>query len=83
MLQKSVPFYIQITRILRRELVSGVYPVNSKIPDENTLAARFGVSKDVIRVSMRHSPKKDWSKLSAVKELLSANAPKMKGRASF
>ena len=53
MLQKSVPFYIQITRILRRELVSGVYPVNSKMPDENTLAARFGVSKDVIRVSMR------------------------------
>ena len=53
MLQKSVPFYIQITRILRRELVSGVYPVNSKMPDESTLAARFGVSKDVIRVSMR------------------------------
>lgn len=53
MLQKSVPFYIQIARILRRELISGVYPVNSKMPDENALAARFGVSKDVIRVSMR------------------------------
>jgi DNA-binding transcriptional regulator YhcF (GntR family) len=53
MLQKSVPFYIQIARILRRELQSGIYPVNSKMPDENTLATRFGVSKDVIRVSMR------------------------------
>ena len=53
MLQKSVPFYIQIARILRRELQTGVYPVNSKMPDENILAARFGVSKDVIRVSMR------------------------------
>lgn len=53
MLEKSVPFYIQIARILRRELQSGVYPVNSKMPDENNLAARFGVSKDVIRVSMR------------------------------
>ena len=53
MLEKSVPFYIQIARILRRELQSGVYPVSSKMPDENTLAARFGVSKDVIRVSMR------------------------------
>lgn len=53
MLERSVPFYIQIARILRRELADGVYPVASRMPDELALASRFGVSKDVIRVSMR------------------------------
>lgn len=53
MLEKSIPFYIQITRILRQEIKNGRYPVSSRMPDETTLAARFGVSKDVIRMSMR------------------------------
>lgn len=53
MLEKSVPFYIQIARILRREILSGVYAVNSRLPDEVFLSSRFGVSKDVVRVSMR------------------------------
>lgn len=53
MLEKSVPYYIQITRILRREIMENRYPPATRMPDEKTLAERFGVSKDVIRVSMR------------------------------
>lgn len=53
MLEKSVPFYIQVARILRQEILNGVYAVHSRMPEEKLLSARFGVSKDVIRVSMR------------------------------
>ena len=50
---KEIPYYIQVSRILRREIIAGKYSLNSKFPDELELAGRFGISKDVIRVSLR------------------------------
>ena len=52
-LTNGIPFYMQITRILRNEIIDQHYHVNQKFPDEIELANRFGVSKDVIRVSLR------------------------------
>ncbi len=53
MLNKNIPFYMQIARILRSGILDGKYPPGSKFPNEDILAAEFGVSKDVIRKSMR------------------------------
>ena len=52
-LTKDIPFYMQITRILRNEILNQHYHVGQKFPSEIELADRFGVSKDVIRVSLR------------------------------
>ena len=49
----GIPYYMQISRILRGEIIGGKYHSNEKLPDEQTIAARFKVSKDVIRVSLR------------------------------
>ncbi len=52
-LNKNVPFYLQVARILRNEIITGKFPGGSPFPPEEELAARFEVSKDVIRVSLR------------------------------
>ena len=52
-LNSDTPYYLQIERIIRARILNRTYAPGSKLPDENTLAAEFDVSKDVIRVSMR------------------------------
>jgi DNA-binding LacI/PurR family transcriptional regulator len=44
---------MQIARILRAEILEGKYLPGSKFPEEAALCSRFGVSKDVVRKSMR------------------------------
>lgn len=55
----DIPFYMQVARVLRREIISGKFPADKKFPDEDELASRFDVSKDVIRVSLRLLAKED------------------------
>ncbi len=50
----SLPFNLQVARILRQEIKAGQYPPDTPFPGEDVLAGRFGVSKDVIRVSLRN-----------------------------
>ena len=52
-MNRNIPFYLQIIRILRAEIIAGKLPPGYQFPDENQLAEHFGVSKDVIRKSMR------------------------------
>jgi DNA-binding FadR family transcriptional regulator len=39
----------QVTQLLAEQLRSGVYPVNSRLPTEKTIAENFGVSRTVVR----------------------------------
>ncbi len=52
-LNKNVPFYLQVVHILRNEIISGKFQPEIPFPSDEEFAARFGVSKDVIRVSLR------------------------------
>lgn len=47
------PFYLQLARIMRERITDGVYMPGARLPDEEALSAEFGVSKDVVRVSLR------------------------------
>ena len=44
-----VPMGQQIARILRERLVTGVYESGQRLPDEDSLAAEFGVSRGTLR----------------------------------
>jgi DNA-binding GntR family transcriptional regulator len=45
--------YLQVARILRKEIVDGVYPVGSQLPTEHDLCERFEVSRYTIREALR------------------------------
>lgn len=45
--------YIQVARILRKEIVDGVYPVGSQLPTEHELCRRFSVSRYTVREALR------------------------------
>ena len=47
------PLYVQIARILKDEIVSGVYPVGSLLPTEDSLCERFSVSRYTVRGALR------------------------------
>lgn len=47
------PLYVQVMRALRDEIVSGVYPLGSRLPTEDKLCARFSVSRYTIREALR------------------------------
>ena len=38
------PVYIQLYRFVRNDIVSGVYPYNSKLPSKRTVAEEMGIS---------------------------------------
>jgi len=44
--------YIQIAEQLRSQIASGEYPLGSRIPTENELAARLGVSRPTVRQAL-------------------------------
>jgi GntR family transcriptional regulator len=45
--------YLQVARILRKEIVDGVYPVGSQLPTEHELCERFAVSRYTVREALR------------------------------
>ena len=47
------PLYRRVVQTLKREIVTGVYPVDSRLPTESELKRRFGVSRHTIREALR------------------------------
>jgi DNA-binding GntR family transcriptional regulator len=47
------PLYAQIERVLKQEIVGGVYSVGSQFPTEDELSARFSVSRHTVREALR------------------------------
>ncbi|MGV0838226.1 GntR family transcriptional regulator [Mycolicibacterium thermoresistibile] len=45
--------YLQVARVLRKEIVDGVYPVGSQLPTEHELSQRFSVSRYTVREALR------------------------------
>jgi DNA-binding GntR family transcriptional regulator len=45
--------YRRVVQTLKQEIVNGVYPVDSQLPTENALQARFGVSRHTVREAVR------------------------------
>jgi GntR family transcriptional regulator len=49
----AVALYRQVVQTLKREIVSGAYPVDSQLPTEGELRDRFRVSRHTIREALR------------------------------
>jgi GntR family transcriptional regulator len=47
------PLYLQVARVLKDEIVGGVYPVGSQLPTEDALRGRFSVSRYTVREALR------------------------------
>lgn len=47
------PLYALVARTLKDEIVSGVYPIGSKLPTEDVLADRFSISRHTVREALR------------------------------
>jgi GntR family transcriptional regulator len=47
------PFYLQVVRALKDEIVTGVHPVGSQLPTEEELCERFSVSRYTVRKASR------------------------------
>src|ERR1700761_3688480 len=47
------PLYRQVVPALKEEIVSGVYPVGSRLPSEEELCERFSVSRYTVREALR------------------------------
>ncbi len=47
------PLYQQVARVLREEVVAGVYPVGALLPTEDSLTERFSVSRYTVREALR------------------------------
>lgn len=51
--KSSSPLYIRVSRTLKDEIVSGIYPVGSLLPTEDALCERFSVSRYTVREALR------------------------------
>lgn len=49
----DAPLYVQVSRTLKDEIVSGAWPVGSLLPTEDELCARFAVSRYTVREALR------------------------------
>jgi GntR family transcriptional regulator len=47
------PLYRRVVRTLKQEIVTGVYPVDSRLPPEAELRRRFDVSRHTVREALR------------------------------
>jgi len=47
--KNHTPFYLQIAQHFREKIISGEYPINSKIPSEDEIVTLFGVSRMTAR----------------------------------
>lgn len=48
-----IPLYLQVASTLRTAIQRGIYPVGSRMPTEDVLCARFGVSRHTVREALR------------------------------
>ncbi|MCC5911024.1 MAG: GntR family transcriptional regulator [Clostridiaceae bacterium] len=51
--EKGAPYYLQIKEILEERIFNNVYPVNSLMPSETTLAEEFDVTRTTIRNALK------------------------------
>lgn len=49
----SGPLFRRVVDIVRKEILQGVHPVGERLPTENDLSTRFGVSRQTIREALR------------------------------
>jgi DNA-binding GntR family transcriptional regulator len=49
----GLPLYMQVAATLRTAILRGIYPVGSRMPTEDELCRRFGVSRYTIREALR------------------------------
>ena len=49
LLQGHLPLYYQVATLVRNEILSGVWPAESRLPTEESLVERYGVSRPTIR----------------------------------
>ena len=45
--------YLKVVRVLKDEIIRGIYPVGSQLPTEEELCARFSVSRYTVREALR------------------------------
>jgi GntR family transcriptional regulator len=45
--------YLRVARVLRKEIVDGVYPIGAQLPTEHDLSERFSVSRFTVREALR------------------------------
>lgn len=49
----GLPLYLQVSATLRTAILRGIYPIGSRLPTEDELCRRFGVSRHTIREALR------------------------------
>jgi DNA-binding GntR family transcriptional regulator len=49
----EVPLYRKVVRVLKDEILKGVYPVGTQLPTEGELSDRFDVSRHTVREALR------------------------------
>ncbi len=49
----GLPLYLQVSATLRTAILRGIYPVGARLPTEDELCRRFGVSRHTIREALR------------------------------
>lgn len=47
------PLYVRVAEAIKEDIVSGVQPVGSQLPTEDTLCERFSVSRHTVREALR------------------------------
>lgn len=47
------PLYVQVAQVLKEDIVSGMQPVGSQLPTEDSLCERFSVSRHTVREALR------------------------------
>lgn len=47
------PLYRQVVKVLKQEIMTGVYPLDTQLPTETELQERFGVSRHTVREALR------------------------------
>ncbi|MFG1997784.1 GntR family transcriptional regulator [Spirillospora sp. NPDC048911] len=55
--------YVEIARVLRSRIASGVYPLNSRIPGEIALGEEFGVGRTAVRNALGKLESEGWIKV--------------------
>ena len=49
LVEGPLPFYYQIVHLIRHEILSGTWPLGSRLPTEQNMANQVGASQPTIR----------------------------------